>query len=284
MVKAGEIGGVLDVILQRLADFMEKGQRLRRRIKGALIYPTVVICIAVAIVTGIMYFVIPKFQEIFNDFNVKLPALTLWLVSASKWIAGTASPDQRVPGVVWIISSPFIIFFLFKVIRKTGFGRAATDWIFLKIPVIGGLIQKTTVARFTRTLGTLVAAGVPILEAITITKETSGNWVFEQALGKVHDSIKEGETFAGPLRKAKVCDLIVVNMIDVGEETGDLDVMLMKIADNYDEEVDVAVASLLSLLEPFMVVILGGIVGTIVLALFLPLVSMIESVSGQKGK
>ncbi|MFM9170635.1 MAG: type II secretion system F family protein [Phycisphaerales bacterium] len=284
MVKAGEIGGVLDVILQRLADFMEKGQRLRSRIKGALIYPTVVICIAVAIVTGIMYFVIPKFQEIFNDFNVKLPALTLWLVSASKWIAGTASPDQRVPGVVWIASSPFLIYFFFKVIRKTHYGRAATDWIVLKIPVIGNLVQKTTVARFTRTLGTLVAAGVPILEAITITKETSGNWVFERALGSVHDSIKEGETFAGPLRKAKVCDAIVVNMIDVGEETGDLDVMLMKIADNYDEEVDVAVASLLSLLEPFMVVVLGGIVLLIVLALFLPLVSMIESVSSTTKK
>ena len=155
MVKAGEIGGVLDVILQRLADFMEKGQRLRRRIKGALIYPTVVIFIAVAIVTGIMYFVIPKFQEIFNDFNVKLPALTLWLVSASKWIAGTASPDQRVPGVIWIISAPFVVFFLFKVIRRTPYGRAATDWIVLKIPVIGNLVQKTTVARFTRTLGTL---------------------------------------------------------------------------------------------------------------------------------
>ncbi len=284
MVKAGEIGGVLDVILQRLADFMEKGQRLRRRIKGALIYPTVVIFIAVAIVTGIMYFVIPKFQEIFNDFNVKLPDLTLWLVRASKWIAGNSSPDQRVPGVAWIIASPFIIFFFFKILRKTKFGRASTDWLVLRIPVIGNLVEKTTVARFTRTLGTLVAAGVPILEAITITKETSGNWVFERALGNVHDSIKEGETFAGPLRKAKVCDPIVVNMIDVGEETGDLDVMLMKIADNYDEEVDVAVASLLSLLEPFMVVILGGIVGTIVLALFLPLVSMIESVSGQKGK
>ena len=283
MVKAGEIGGVLDVILQRLADFMEKGQRLRRRIKGAMIYPTVVILIAVAIVTGIMYFVIPKFQEIFNDFNVKLPALTIFLIDASKWIAGSSSPDQRVPGVVWIITGPFILFFLFKVIRKTKFGKAGTDWLFLRIPVIGDLIRKTTIARFTRTLGTLVAAGVPILEAITITKETSGNWVFERALGSVHDSIKEGETFAGPLRKAKVCDAIVVNMIDVGEETGDLDVMLMKIADNYDEEVDVAVASLLSLLEPFMVVILGGIVGTIVLALFLPLVSMIESVSGQKG-
>jgi type IV pilus assembly protein PilC len=152
----------------------------------------------------------------------------------------------------------------------------------MKVPVIGSLIKKTTVARFTRTLGTLIAAGVPILEAILITRDTSGNYVFEKALTKVHDSIREGETFAKPLRESKVCDAIVVNMIDVGEETGDLDAMLMKIADNYEEEVDVAVASLLSLLEPFMVVILGGIVGTIVLALFLPLVAMIESVAGGK--
>ena len=152
----------------------------------------------------------------------------------------------------------------------------------MKIPVIGNLIKKTAIARFTRTLGTLIAAGVPILEAILITRDTSGNYVFEKALTKVHDSIREGETFAKPLRESKVCDAIVVNMIDVGEETGDLDAMLMKIADNYEEEVDVAVASLLSLLEPFMVVILGGIVGTIVLALFLPLVAMIESVAGGK--
>ena len=281
MVAAGEIGGVLDVILQRLADFMEKNQRLKRRIKGALIYPTVVICIAVAIVTGIMYFVIPKFQEIFNDFDVQLPKLTIFLVGASKWVAGQ-NPGQRIPGAVWIIASPFLLFIFFKLIRKTAFGKAWTDIIITKIPVIGQLVRKTAVARFTRTLGTLISAGVPILEAINITKETSGNYVFERALGKVHDSIREGETFAGPLRESKVCDAIVVNMIDVGEETGDLDVMLMKVADNYDEEVDVAVASLLSLLEPFMVVILGGIVGTIVLALFLPLVSMIESVSSSK--
>ena len=279
MVAAGEVGGVLDIILQRLADFMEKGQRLRRRIKGAMIYPAVVITIAVLIVTGIMYFVIPKFQEIFNDFDVKLPELTLFLIDSSRWVAGQ-NQGQNVPGAVWIVFSPIILFALFKLIRIPRAGRAATDWCFLKIPVIGNLLKKTAVARFTRTLGTLIAAGVPILEAITITKETSGNWVFERALGRVHDSIREGETFADPLREAKVCDLIVVNMIEVGEETGDLDVMLMKIADNYDEEVDVAVQSLLSLLEPAMVVILGGIVGTIVLALFLPLVSMIESVSG----
>jgi type IV pilus assembly protein PilC len=282
MVNAGEIGGVLDVILQRLADFMEKGQRLRRRIKGALIYPAVVISIAILIVTGIMYFVIPKFQEIFNDFNVQLPKLTIFLVTASKWVAGQSSPDQAVPGAIWILSAPFALFIFYKLLRKTHFGRAGTDILWTKLPVIGGLIKKTAIARFTRTLGTLISAGVPILEAINITKDTSGNFVFERALAKVHDSIREGDTFANPLRESKVCDAIVVNMIDVGEETGDLDVMLMKIADNYDEEVDVAVASLLSLLEPFMVVILGGIVGTIVLALFLPLVSMIESVSSSK--
>ena len=282
MVSAGEIGGVLDVILQRLADFMEKGQRLRRRIKGALIYPVVVITIAILIVTGIMYYVIPKFQEIFDDFDVQLPKLTIFLVAASKWVAGQASKDQVIPGAIWIIMSPIILFIFFKLVRKTGPGRAYTDIIRVKLPVIGPLIKKTSIARFTRTLGTLISAGVPILEAINITKDTSGNFVFERALAKVHDSIREGDTFANPLRESKVCDAIVVNMIDVGEETGDLDVMLMKIADNYDEEVDVAVASLLSLLEPFMVVILGGIVGAIVLALFLPLVSMIESVSQAK--
>ncbi|MBM4102044.1 MAG: type II secretion system F family protein [Phycisphaerae bacterium] len=284
MVAAGEVGGVLDVVMRRLSEFMEKAQRLKRRIIGAMIYPSVVILIAVAIVTGIMYFVIPKFQEIFADFDIELPALTKWLISSSQWVAGQQD-GQKVPGVLWIIMSPFLIFFFFKLVRMTKFGRAVTDVIRLKIPVIGGLIRKTAIARFTRTLGTLVAAGVPILEAITITRDTSGNYVFEKALNKVHDSIREGETFAKPLRESKVCDAIVVNMIDVGEETGDLDSMLMKVADNYDEEVDVAVASLLSLLEPFMVVILGGIVGTIVLALFLPLVSMIESVSSsaQKG-
>jgi len=283
MVAAGEVGGVLDVILQRLAEFMEKAQRLKRRIIGAMIYPAVVIFIAVLIVTGIMYFVIPKFQEIFEDFDVKLPELTIFMINASKWVAGTASKDQVVPGVVWVLSSPILLFLFFKLIRKTGPGRAITDIIILRIPVLGTLVKKTAVARFTRTLGTLISAGVPILEAILITRDTSGNYVFEKALTKVHDSIREGETFAGPLREAKVCDAIVVNMIDVGEETGDLDVMLMKIADNYDEEVDVAVASLLSLLEPFMVVVLGGIVLLIVLALFLPLVSMIESVSGGGG-
>lgn len=280
MINAGEIGGVLDVILQRLANFMEKSQRLRRRIIGAMIYPTVVILVAVAIVTGIMIFVIPKFKEIFNDFEVELPGLTLWLIDTSMWIAGRSSEDQVIPGWAWLIATPILVFVFLKLIRKTNPGRAATDILRNRIPIIGNLVRKTAVARFTRTLGTLISAGVPILEAIMITRDTSGNYVYEKALTQVHDSIREGETFAGPLRESKVCDAIVVNMIDVGEETGDLDTMLMKIADNYDEEVDVAVQSLLSLLEPLLVVVLGGVIGTIVLALFLPLVKMIESVSG----
>ncbi len=280
MVNAGEIGGVLDVILQRLADFMEKAQRLRRRVIGAMVYPVVVILIATVIVTGIMIFVIPKFQEIFDDFEVELPALTIWLVDASMWMAGRLYPGQVIPGAIWILGAPFLIWIFFWLIRKTGPGRAATDIVRLKIPVAGGLMKKTAIARFTRTLGTLISAGVPILEAIMITRDTSGNYVFERALTKVHDSIREGETFAGPLRESKVCDAIVVNMIDVGEETGDLDTMLMKIADNYDEEADVAVQGLISLLQPLLVVVLGVLIGTIVLALFLPLVKMIESVSG----
>lgn len=276
MVNAGEIGGVLDIILQRLSEFMEKAQRLKRKIKGAMVYPIVVVLIAMIILTGIMVFIIPQFVEIFTDFEVELPGLTLWLMGTSNWVVGVL-PGQEIPGWAIIIAGPFVLFFGTKLIRKTKPGRAVLDQLMLWTPVFGTLVRKTTIARFTRTLGTLISAGVPILEAVTITGQTSGNWVFEKALRKVHDSIREGETFADPLRESKTCDAIVVNMIDVGEETGDMDSMLMKIADNYDEEVDVAVESLVSLLEPIMVVLLGGMVGTIVVAMFLPMVKMIES-------
>ena len=279
MVNAGEIGGVLDIILQRLAEFMEKSQRLQRKIRGALVYPSVVVIVAIAILTFIMVFIIPKFEEIFTDFGVKLPGLTLWLMHTSRWVAGT-NAGQQIPGWVFVIFSFPALYFLFKLTRKAGPGRAVTDTIFLWTPVFGKLIRKTTIARFTRTLGTLISAGVPILEAVLITRDTCGNYVFEKALNKVHDSIREGESFADPLRESKTCDAIVVNMIDVGEETGELDAMLLKIADNYDEEVDVAVASLVSLLEPMMVVVIGGIVGTIVVSMFLPMVAMIESLQG----
>ncbi len=279
MVNAGEIGGVLDIILQRLADFMEKSQRLKRKIKGALVYPVVVIIIALLILTAIMVFIIPKFEKIFAEFGVTLPGLTTWLINTSRWVAG-ANPMQQVPGWVVLLLSPVLAIIFWKLIRKAGPGRAATDMLIVHLPIFGKLVRKSTIARFTRTLGTLISAGVPILEAITITGETSGNYVYEKALRRVHDSIREGESFAGPLRESKVCDAIVVNMIDVGEETGDMDVMLMKIADNYDEEVDVAVQSLTRLIEPLMVVVLGGMIGTIVVAMFLPLVKMIESLQG----
>ncbi len=278
MVAAGEIGGVLDVILQRLAEFMEKAERLKRRVKGALIYPITVVIVAILIVTGMMYFIIPQFKDIFNEFEIELPAITAGLINVSSWVAGNypTKDAMYIPGWVYVMFSPLIIFILYKLARKTKPGRALLDKMFMHAPLFGKLIRKTSVARFTRTLGTLISAGVPILEAITITKETSGNYVFEKALGKVHDSIREGESFAAPLREAKVCDALVVNMIDVGEETGDMDTMLLKIADNYDEEVDVAVGSLISLIEPLLIVFLGGIVGTIVVAMFMPLVKMIE--------
>jgi len=276
MVNAGEIGGVLDIILQRLSDFMEKSEKLKRKIKGAMVYPIVVVLIATVILTGIMVFIIPNFVEIFTDFEVELPGLTLWLMNTSNWVVGKL-PGQEIPGWGYILVGPFVVFIGVKLIRKTRPGKAVLDTLLLWTPIFGTLVRKTTIARFTRTLGTLISAGVPILEAVTITGETCGNYVFEKALRKVHDSIREGETFADPLRESKTCDAIVVNMIDVGEETGDMDSMLMKIADNYDEEVDVAVESLVSLLEPIMVVLLGGMVGTIVVAMFLPMVKMIES-------
>ena len=279
MVHAGEIGGVLDIILQRLAEFMEKAQRLKRKINGAMVYPIAVILIAMVILTAIMWFIIPKFEEIFADFGVNLPGLTVWLIDTSRWVAGQQA-GQEIPGAVFVGLSPFAALIFWKVIRKTKPGKAVTDVLLLWTPVFGNLIRKTTVAKFTRTLGTLIGAGVPILDAVTITAETSGNFVFERALTKVHDSIREGETFAEPLRASKTCDGIVINMIDVGEETGELDAMLMKIADNYDEEVDVAVGALVSLLQPLMVIVLGGIIGTIIIAMFLPLVEMINSLNG----
>ncbi len=277
MIAAGEVGGVLDLILQRLAEFMEKAAKLKRRIIGALIYPAVVILVAAVIVLGIMYFIVPKFEEIFEDFDTDMPPLTLFLIGFSKFLGGRQY-DGQLPGILWVLLSPIAVFMTFKLIRKSDAGKAVTDWTLLKIPVVGTLASKATIAKFTRTLGTLITAGVPILDAITITSETTGNHVYESALQKVHDSVRQGESFAEPLRQAKVTDAIVVNMIDVGEETGDLDKMLLKIADNFDEEVDVAVGSLVSLLEPIMIVVLGGIVGFIVVSLFLPLVKLMQAV------
>ncbi len=278
MIAAGELGGVLDLILNRLADFLEKAARLKRRIVGAMIYPVAVILIASVIVLGIMIFIVPSFEEIFEDFDTEMPQLTIMLIRFSKWLGGRLSEDQVVPGLVWVLLAPFAGMMLLKLIRKSKGGRSITDQITLIIPVMGGLVAKSAIAKFTRTLGTLINAGVPILDAITITAETTGNTVYSDAIMKVHDSVRQGDSFAEPLRQAKVCDALVVNMIDVGEETGDLDKMLMKIADDYDEQVDVAVAGLVSLLQPIMVVFLGLIVGGIVLAMFLPMIALMESV------
>ena len=289
MIAAGEAGGVLDVILQRLAEFMEKAQKLKRKVIGAMIYPVVVIGFALLIVAGIMYFVVPKFKQIFLDFGATLPAPTKMLLGLSDFMIGeyTDASGKKtpmlIPGWAYIFVMPVVIFVFFKAVRKAKAGRVILDTIVLKVPILGSILSKTAIARFTRTLGTLIAAGVPILEAITITKDTSGNEVFVNALTKVHDSIREGESFAAPLKAAKVVDALVVNMVDVGEETGDLDKMLIKVADNYDEEVETLVASLVSLLEPIMVVMLGLMVGFIVISLFLPMVSLINNLTGGGG-
>src|SRR5438874_3120175 len=277
MINAGEAGGVLDLILSRLADFMEKAAKLKKKVIGAMIYPIVVISIAVGIVSMIMIFVIPKFEEIFKDFGTKLPTVTVVLLNISRWFANDY-------GWAYILAFPFVFISLIKLAKMSEGGKYAIDAIKLKIPILGGILGKTAIARFTRTLGTLISAGVPILDALNITKETCGNEVYSRALAKVHDAIREGESFADPLRATKVCDALVVNMIDVGEETGDLDKMLIKIADNYDSDVDVLVGSLISILEPVMVVILGLIVGFIVIALFAPMITLIQSVSGPQGK
>jgi type IV pilus assembly protein PilC len=277
MINAGELGGVLDLILSRLADFMEKAAKLKKKVIGAMIYPVVVISIAVAIVSMIMIFVIPKFQQIFLDFHTELPGVTKVLLFISNWFA-------KDYGWAYVLFSPIIFGLTIKLIRMSEGGKFAVDVIKLKIPILGSILSKTAIARFTRTLGTLISAGVPILDALNITKETCGNEVYSRALLKVHDAIREGESMADPLRATKVCDALVVNMIDVGEETGDLDKMLMKIADNYDNDVDVLVGSLISILEPVMVVVLGVIVGFIVVALFAPMISLISAVSGPAKK
>ncbi|MGD0461508.1 MAG: type II secretion system F family protein [Tepidisphaeraceae bacterium] len=275
MINAGEAGGVLDLILSRLAEFMEKAAKLKKKVIGAMIYPCVVISIAVGVVSMIMIFVIPKFQGIFHDFHTELPPITQLLLAISNWFA-------QQYGWAYVLVSPIVFVMLMKLIQMSEGGKFLVDAVKLKVPILGGILGKTAIARFTRTLGTLISAGVPILDAINITKETCGNEVYTRALAKVHDAIREGESMADPLRATKVCDAIVVNMIDVGEETGDLDKMLIKVADNYDNDVDVLVGSLISILEPVMVVVLGCIVGFIVVALFMPMVALISAISGPK--
>jgi len=270
MVRAGEAGGALEVILQRLADFLEKGQSLKRKIIGAMVYPAVVIFVAVAILTFIMVAIIPKFKKIFDEFDLTLPWATLTLIRISNWMAE----------YWWTIPLfPISLYMLIKLIRMSRAGNYALDRAILWVPVLGSLVEKAIVARTMRTLGTLISSGVPILEAINIVKETANNSVFERMFQRVFESIREGDTIADPLREARLVDDMVTNMVEVGEETGDLDTMLYKISDFYDEWVDTLVKSLISLLEPIMIVFLGFTIGAIVISLFLPLIKLLEGLS-----
>jgi len=273
MVAAGETGGVLDLILSRVADFMEKAQKLKSRVKGAMIYPLVVLGAAFSILMLLMTFVIPKFEEVLKEMvEGELPAITKVVLAVAAWIAKDF-------GWAVILSIPFGFIFITRLIRQTRVGRYILDSIRLRMPVIGQLSRKVAITRWTRTLGTLIGAGVPILDAINVTSETAGNEVFSKMLLNVQNSIRQGDTFAAPLKQSKTVDLIVTNMVAVGEETGDLDKMLLKVADDYDEQVDVLVASLMHLLEPIMILGLGGIVLTIVLSVFLPMIKIITTLS-----
>jgi type IV pilus assembly protein PilC len=254
---------------------MEKSMALKRRIVGAMVYPVMVISVAVIILIAIMFFIVPKFEEIFKKFDIEggLPVPTQILIAASKTV-----------GLYWWLlpGIPLGIWLAIRFMKASKGGRYAIDWVKMQLPIIGSIVNRQSIARFARTLGTLIASGVPILEALNITRETVGNEVVARALTQVHDSIREGESIAGPLRQSGVVDPIVVNMVDVGEETGELDKMLIKVADTYDEEVDHLVGSLVSALEPVMVIFLGGTIGFIVVSLFLPLVKLIQSVGGKR--
>jgi type IV pilus assembly protein PilC len=274
MVAAGETGGVLDLILARVADFMEKAQKLKARVKSAMVYPCVVLTAAFSILLLLMWKVIPQFETVLTEMTegAELPKITRAVLAVANWIG-------KQYGWAILLAAPIAIIFLLRLVKQFRLGRFVLDTIKLKLPVIGQLSSKVAVTRWTRTLGTLISAGVPILDAINVTRETAGNEVFANMLGNVHNSIRQGDTFAGPLRQSKTVDLIVSNMVAVGEETGDLDKMLLKVADNYDEQVDVLVSSLMSLLEPVMIICLGLIVMTIVLSIFLPMITIITNLN-----
>jgi type IV pilus assembly protein PilC len=325
MIKAGEAGGALEVILQRLADFLERSEMLKRKIKGAMIYPIVVVSVAVGILTFIMLKIVPVFAKMFDEFELDLPKATVLLVNMSEYIKKYWYVGLLAPLAIWLCV---------KLLRKFKAGRMGWDQFILKIPVAGNLIEKNIMARTTRTLGTLVASGVPILEGLNITRETSGNAMFERMYGKVGEAIREGEVIAKPMKEnstpgfhpvalffwfcagafpflvvvflpdllmeglymtlgggtvgvlwyltrmnARVVDDLVVNMVDVGEETGELDTMLYKVADTFDDEVKTLTDGLMALMEPLLIVFLGFAVGFIVIALFMPLVALISGLS-----
>jgi type IV pilus assembly protein PilC len=301
MIRAGEAGGALEVILRRLSEFMERAEALKRKVKGAMVYPIVVVSVAVGILTFIMIKIVPQFKKIFDDFGTTLPPMTEFLINTSNL---AVNYWWAIPAV------PFGFNLIIKGIKKIPAGRFGWDLFTLKMIIFGQLVEKNIVSRSARTLGTLLGAGVPILEALNITRSTSGNMMFEQLFQKTSDSIRDGNAIAKPLKeysvppfhpmalffwtifvpgigallylgkyKQPVIDDLMINMVDVGEESGELDTMLYKVADTFDEEVSVLTESLTSLMEPLLIIFLGGAVGFIVIALFLPLIKLINDLS-----
>ncbi len=271
IINAGEISRTLDAILERLATYREKMQKLKRKIISAMMYPTTVILASGLILTGIMIFIIPKFAKMFEEMDVALPWLTAGLISVSNFLF-----------IHWysIFGIPIAVFVILKLVGKIEKCRLITDRLKFKIPIFGKLINKSVISKFARTLATLISSGVPILEALNNVKDITGNMAMSKAVKQIHDSIREGESIAKPLRESKICDAMVVNMVEIGEQTGELDKMLSKIADSYDNDIDSIAESLTSMLEPVIVLFLGVSVGTIVIALFLPLVKLMNSLGG----
>ncbi|MBW7908100.1 MAG: type II secretion system F family protein [Kiritimatiellae bacterium] len=282
MAKAGEVGGILDKVLIRLAEFMEKAQKIKNKVTSAMVYPIVVMVMAVGILIFLMVFIIPKFKEIFSELleGAALPGLTQFVMGISSSVAGMVDLGfVKVPGILLVALFVVVVIIVLKMAAKTRAGALWIDRFKLNAPVFGPLAKKTAVGRFTRTLGTLMSSGVPVLQALNIVRDTAGNEVLARAVSSVHDAVKEGENMAPPIEATKVFPPMVISMVQVGEETGELPEMLMKIADTYDDEVDNAVAGLTSVIEPLLIVFLALIVGTIVIALFLPLISIIGKLS-----
>lgn len=269
MVKAGEAGGCMDTVLNRLAEFMEKSERIKNKVKSAMVYPIVVLVVAIGILAFLLTNVIPKFKEIFSELleGKPLPALTQFVMNVSEAV--------KTQGL-WILGGIVVIFFAVKAWGKTANGAYLLDMAKLRMPLFGPLFLKTAVSRFSRTLGTLLTSGVPVLQALSIVRDTSGSDVLARAIQQIHDSVKEGDTMALPMEAAAIFPPMVVSMVDVGEETGALPEMLLRVADNYDDEVDTAVEGLTSVIEPIMIVLLAVIIGTIVIAMFVPLISIIS--------
>jgi type IV pilus assembly protein PilC len=272
LVAAGELGGILDTILNRLATYIEKNVKLTRQVKGAMLYPIGILVVAAGVVTALLKFVIPTFEGMFSDFgNAELPVLTQYVIAASNWFGRNFF--FIVAGVVGFI-------YLSKRVYETKRGRKIFDTVVLKLPLFGTLLRKIAVAKFTRTLGTMIASGVPLLDALEIVSRAANNTVIEEAIMFTREKVSEGSSMSEPLAQTKVFPGMVVQMIGVGESTGAMDTMLQKIADFYEDEVEVAVTSMTKLLEPLMMVFIGGIVGTVMIAMYLPIFEVAGNMKG----